>query len=157
FDVSDRDAPLDRRDGRGHGRVHIAHDQHQIETQRLTDRIQALHDLGGLERVRPRADLQIDVRWANLENPGRIARTSPGRSGLLVMARMSGAILTKSGLAPPTLTIRIDRRAPPSDREDITDGRELDIAKESRELLLFSCHADVMTNLIPPGHGRPGL
>src|SRR5215467_14254036 len=73
------------------------------------------------------------------------------------MARMSGAILTKLGLAPTTLTIRIDRRAPPSDREDIADGRELDIAKESRELLLFSCHADVMTNPILPGHCRPGL
>ncbi len=67
LDVGDRQAELDR-DQRGRQRgVDIAGDEHDVGTLREQHWLQALHDAGGLLRVRARSDAQTVVGLSDAE------------------------------------------------------------------------------------------
>ncbi len=67
FDVHDANRLLGRDETAGEGRVHIADDDHARRTQPVEHRLESLHDLGCLHRVRARAGLEIDVGGGQLE------------------------------------------------------------------------------------------
>ena len=67
LDVGDGDVKLHRREGGGQRGVHVAHDQHEVGQRGVQDRLEAAHDLGGLDRVRARADAEVEVGGPDIQ------------------------------------------------------------------------------------------
>ncbi len=67
LDVADRDAQLDRGQCRGDSRVHVPGNHDQVGRIGDQQRLEALHDLGGLLGVGAGADLEHVVRGGNAE------------------------------------------------------------------------------------------
>ena len=67
LDVGDRDPELGRDERGGERRVHVAVDDDERGLEVQEHRLESDHQRGGLRRLRPRADAQIDVRLGQTE------------------------------------------------------------------------------------------
>ena len=65
--MGDGDVKLHRGEGGGQRGVHVAHDQHEVGPRIVQDRLEAAHDLGGLDRVRARADAEVEVGGPDIQ------------------------------------------------------------------------------------------
>ena len=69
LDVHQRDAQLHGDQAAGDRAVHVAHHQHRVRPVLEQHRLEALHDLGGLLRVRAAADAEVQIRLRDSELP----------------------------------------------------------------------------------------
>jgi hypothetical protein len=69
LDVHQRDAQLHGDQAAGDRAVHVAHHEHGVRPVLEQHRLEALHDLGRLHRVRAAADAEVQVRLRDSELP----------------------------------------------------------------------------------------
>ena len=103
LDVGHRHAQLDGRQGAGDRRVDVADDDHGVGPLLEHDRLEPLHDLGRLDGVRARADLEVDV------GPGdaQLLEEEPRHPLVVVLAGVDQAGLdTRDGGRAPTSAAR---------------------------------------------------
>ena len=109
-----RDAELGRVDGGGHGRVHIAHDDHEVRAIRHHDLFELDQEPTGLFPMAAGADAEIDIGLGETqffeEDLGHRAvimlagvYQHRDQSGGGLHALVDGAIFMKLGLAPTML------------------------------------------------------
>jgi len=87
--MSHADSQLDCGERRGDRGIHIAHNQHHLRLVVNQNRLNALHDIGSLNRVAGRTGLKIDIRHGQSQVRKKVA----GEQLVIMLARMHQTVL----------------------------------------------------------------